>query len=183
MRVTEKLNLKFHAYLGDLTRMANACEVVDSLIVVPELDDLIIARGDEVLTLLEDGESVELARVRAIEEADGLTIVAVPVADLAIRTGGEELRLIGVVHDLLEHGRFKEAHDAVGGHNVPNDARAVVGGRNSLAIVGVDSHIADSATVLLERGLHDLSLHTDLPDADLTLHTTGNDAGAVIGGG
>mmetsp|Transcript_17904 Transcript_17904/g.22484 ORF Transcript_17904/g.22484 Transcript_17904/m.22484 type:complete len:328 (-) Transcript_17904:550-1533(-) len=36
--------------------------------------------------------------------------------------------------------------------------------------------------MLLEGGLHDLSLHADLPDADLTLHATGDDARAVVGG-
>jgi len=36
--------------------------------------------------------------------------------------------------------------------------------------------------VLLERSLHDLCLHADLPDADLTFHATRDDAGAVVGG-
>jgi len=78
-----------------------------------------------VLALLEDGESIELARVGAVKKADGLAIVAVPVADLAIGAGSNKLGLIGVVHDLLEHSRFKEAHDAVCSHDVPNDARAI----------------------------------------------------------
>jgi len=60
-----------------------------------------------MFALVEDGESVELTRVRAVEETDGLTIVAVPVADLAIGTGCKELRLIGMVHHLFEHSRFK----------------------------------------------------------------------------
>ena len=106
--------------------MSNTLEVVDALIVVPHLDDLIVARGDEVLALGVDRESVELTRVRTVQHADGLAIEAVPVRDLAIGTGCQELRLIWVVHDLFEHRRFKQAHDAIARKDVPNDARAVV---------------------------------------------------------
>ena len=87
--------------------MSNTLEVVDALIVVPHLDDLIVARGDEVLALGVDGECVELTRVGAVQHADGLAIVAVPVRDLAIGAGRHELRLIWVVHYLFEHCRFK----------------------------------------------------------------------------
>ena len=83
--------MKVKTYLGDLSRVSNAGEIVDALVVVPELDDLVVAGRDEVLALLEDGESVQLARVRAVKEADGLPIVAVPVADLAIGASSEEL--------------------------------------------------------------------------------------------
>ena len=78
-------------YLGDLTGVADTLVVADALIVVPQLDDLVVAAGDEVLALGEDGESVELARVGAVEHADGLAIVAVPVGDLAVGTGGQQL--------------------------------------------------------------------------------------------
>ena len=51
-----------------------------------------------------------------------------------------------------------------------------------MAISGVDPDIAHTAAVLLQRSLHDLRLHADLPNADLALHATGNDARAVISG-
>ena len=47
-------------YLSDLAGVSNALEVVDSLVVVPELNHLVVTGGDKVLTLLEDGECVEL---------------------------------------------------------------------------------------------------------------------------
>lgn len=37
--------------------------------------------------------------------------------------------------------------------------------------------------MLLKGSLHDLGLLTDLPDTDLTFHTSGDDAAAVICGG
>ena len=135
-----------------------------------------------MLTLSKDGKGVKLMGVRAVEHADGLTIIAVPVGNLAIRAGSQELRLVWVVHDLFEHGRFEEAHDTVGGNNVPNNARSVIRSGNSLGIGGVDANIRDTTTVLLKGGLHDLSLVADLPDTDLTLHTSRDDASAVVGG-
>jgi len=85
-----------------------------------------------------------------------------------------------MVDDLFEHGGFKQAHDAGSCHDVPNDAGAVVGGGDSLGVVGVDANIRDATTVLLKGRLHNLSLVADLPDADLTFHATGDDAGAVV---
>jgi hypothetical protein len=71
--------------------VADTLEVVDALIVVPKLDDLVVTGGDEVLALLEDGEGVELAGVGAVEQADGLAVVAVPIADLAVGAGRQQL--------------------------------------------------------------------------------------------
>jgi len=64
--------------------VTNTLEVVDSLIVVPKLDNLVVTSGDEVFSLGVDGESVELTSLGAIEQADSLTVIAIPVADLAI---------------------------------------------------------------------------------------------------
>ena len=79
-----------------------------------------------MLTLGEDCKCVELAGLRAIEHADSLSVVAVPVGNLAIGASSQELRLIWVVDALLEHGRLEEAHNAVRVDDVPNDARAVI---------------------------------------------------------
>ena len=43
-----------------------------------------------------------------------------------------------------------------------------------------NANISDTTTMLLEGGSHDLSLVSDLPDADLTLHTTGDDTLAIV---
>lgn len=65
-------------------------------------------------------------------------------------------------------------------HDVPNDAGAVVRGRDSLSVILVNLYLVNTATVLLERALHDLSLARDSPHADLTLLTTGDDSLAVV---
>ena len=150
--------------------MADTLVVVDALIVVPELNDFVVSAGDEVLALGEDRQRVQLTGVGSIEHADGLAVVAVPVGDLAVGASSDELRLVRVVDDLLEHCRLKQAHDAVSLHDVPDDARSVERGRNSLLVVGGNADVGDAPTVLLEGGSHDLCLHTDLPDAHLALH-------------
>ena len=106
--------------------MSNSRVVADALVVVPESDDLVLSSRDEVLALLHDGKSIQLSGLRAVQHADGLAIEAVPVGDLAIRSGGEELRLIRVEHHLLEHGGLKQALDSHVGHDVPDDAGSVV---------------------------------------------------------
>ena len=85
------MNNSGSTYLGDGSRMSNTLVVADSLIVVPELDDLVFSSGDEVLTFAVDGEGVDFSRGGGIEHADGLAVIAVPVADLAIRAGCQEL--------------------------------------------------------------------------------------------
>lgn len=44
-----------------------------------------------------------------------------------------------------------------------------------------NSNVADSASMLLERCFHDLCLRSDLPDSDLSLHTSRDDSLAVVG--
>jgi hypothetical protein len=87
-----------------------------------------------------------------------------------------------VVDELLEHSRLKQAHDASVSLQVPDDARAIVRGRNCLRVLLVDSNVVDTAAVFLERRLEDLGLHADPPDADFTLHAAGDNALAVTGG-
>ena len=84
--------------------MADTLEVADTLIVVPELDSLVLASRDEVLTGFSDSQGVDLASFGTVKHSDGLSIEAVPVGDLSVATGSEDLRLVWVVEDLLEHG-------------------------------------------------------------------------------
>ena len=169
--------------LGDATRVTNTAVVADALIVVPELDLLVFSSTDKVLTSRGDSESVKLTTVGAVEHTDGLAIEAVPVSHFAVRSASEELRLIWVVDQLLEHGRLEEAHDSSVRVQIPNDARSVEGSRNGLRIGGVDADVVDTGSVLFEGALHDLGLHADSPDADFTFHATGDDALAVVGWG
>ena len=182
-RRDDKLLVWSNGNLGDAPRVANTAVVADALVVVPKLDLLVFSSTDEVLTSLGNGESVKLTTVRAIEHTDSLAIEAVPVGNLAVRTAREELGLIWVVDQLLEHGRLKEAHDSSVRVQIPNDARTVVRSRNRLRIGVVDADVIDTGSVLFEGALHDLGLHADSPHSDFALHATGNDALAVVGWG
>ena len=71
--------------------MADTLEVTNAIVVVPQLDYLIVARGDEVLTLCVDGECVELTSLRAVEHANSLAIIAVPVANLTVGACSQDL--------------------------------------------------------------------------------------------
>ena len=75
----------------DLARVADTLEVINAIVVVPQLDYLIVARGDEVLTLCVDCECVELTSLRAVEHANCLAIIAVPVANLTVGACSQDL--------------------------------------------------------------------------------------------
>lgn len=171
------------ADLGDVAGVTDTVVVSDTFIVVPESDSLVLAARDEVLAGLSDGKSVDFAGLRAVKHADGLTIEAVPVGDLAVGASGDNLGLVRVVEDLLEHGGLKEAHDTSAVDDIPDDRGAVEGRGDSLRVRTVDLDVADAAAVLLQRALHDLSLATNSPDAHLTLVATGDDLLTVTGAG
>jgi len=157
--------------------------VLDSFIVVPDLHDLVFSSRNVVLSLVEDGKGVDLASAGSIEHADGLSVEAIPVGNLAVRSGGKNLRFIGVVEDGLEHGGLKEAHDTGVRLDVPDDAGAIVRRRDGVGVVLVDLNIRNSASVFLEGSLHDLSLSADSPDSNFTFHSSGDDVVAVVSGG
>ena len=70
--------------LSDISRMSNTLVIGDSFIVVPDLDSLVLATGDEVLSSLGYGQGVDLSSVRAIEHSDGLSVEAIPVGHLSV---------------------------------------------------------------------------------------------------
>ena len=84
--------------------MACAVEVADTLVVAPDLELLVLTTGDEVLSLFGDSHSVDLTVLRGVKHSDGLAIEAVPVGDLTVGSSCQDLRLIWVEKDLLEHG-------------------------------------------------------------------------------
>lgn len=86
-----------------------------------------------------------------------------------------------MVEDLLEHARFKHAHDSGVVHNIPDDSRAIIRGGDGLSISVVDLDGRDSGAMLLHGTLHNLSLSTDSPNADFTFLTTRNDLLVVRG--
>lgn len=70
--------------LSDVTGVADTLEVADALIVIPYLNPLVLTAGHEVLSLLSNCKSVDLAGFGAIEHSNGLSIEAVPVGDLSV---------------------------------------------------------------------------------------------------
>jgi hypothetical protein len=52
-----------------------------------------------------------------------------------------------------------------------------------LGVFLVNLDIRNSASVLLERSLHDLGLSSDSPDSNFSLHTSGDDLLAIAGSG
>mmetsp|Transcript_64175 Transcript_64175/g.88776 ORF Transcript_64175/g.88776 Transcript_64175/m.88776 type:complete len:357 (-) Transcript_64175:969-2039(-) len=163
------------------TGVTHTLVVGDTFIVVPQADNLVLARGNELLTLIEDGKGVKLTILGTIEHTNGLAVEAVPVGNLAVGTTSQKLRFIGMVNNLFEHSRFEKTKNSSVILDVPNDAGTIITGRDSLTIIGADSNVRNTATVLLEGSLHNLGLSTDLPDADLTFHTTRDDALTVRG--
>jgi len=169
--------------LGDGAGVTDTLVVLDSFIVVPDLDDLVFSTGDVVLSFVEDGKGVDFTSAGSIEHADGLSVEAIPVGDLAVGTGGKDLRLIGVIEDGLEHGGFEEAHDTGVRLDVPDDARAIVRGGDGVGVGLVDLNIRDSASVFLEGSLHDLGLSSDSPDSNFSFHSSGDNVVAVVSAG
>lgn len=156
--------------------------IADALIVVPKFDDLVFSSRDEVLSFGGDGKSVDLTGLGAIEHSDGLSVEAIPVGDLPVGSSGQELGLIGVVEDLLKHGRLEEALDSSVVDDVPDDGGTVVGGRDGLVVLLVDLNVGNAASVFLEGSLHDLRLGSDPPDSDFSFHASGDDSLTVVGG-
>jgi hypothetical protein len=112
--------------LKDVTGVTDTLVVVDALIVVPNLDSLVLATGDEVLSSLGNSQGVDLSSIRAVEHSDGLSIEAVPVGDLSVAASGKHLRLVWVIYYLLEHSGLEEAHDSSAVNDVPNDGRSII---------------------------------------------------------
>lgn len=178
----DELLVRCDGNLGDMTRVTNTLKAVHALVVAPDLNNLVFTTRDEVFSSSGDGKSVDLSLGGAVQHADSLGIVAVPVGDLAVGAGGEELRLIRVVHNSLKHGRLEHAHNTGVGNNVPNNDGTVVRAGDSLSVVAVNIDLVNTATVLLKGAFHDLGLAADSPDADLSLLATGDDSLAVVGG-
>ena len=163
--------------------MSESGEIEHSLIVPPQFDNLVLASGDEMLAFLGDGECVDFAFVGALEHADGLSVKGGPVGDFPVGASGEELTLLGMVKHLLEEGGFEQAHDPGEALEVPDDATAVGGGGDCLVVVPPDLDRPDSASVFLERGLHDLGLLPDFPHPHFSFVPSGDDLLAVSGRG
>jgi hypothetical protein len=178
----DELLVRSNSDLGNVTRVTNSLKAVHTLIVAPDLNNLVFTARHEVLSSSGNGKSVDLALGGAVQHADGLSIEAIPVGDLAVGTSSQELRLIGVVYNSLKHSGLEHAHNTGVGNNVPDDDGTIVRAGDSLSVVVVNIDLVDAATVLLKRAFHDLGLSGDAPDADLTLLATGDDSLAVVGG-
>merc|ERR1719188_1877461 len=84
---------------GDRTAVAHADVLADPLVVLPKLQEALLPAGDVVRAALRDGQGGQLALFGALEHPDGLAVEGVPVADLPVAAGCEQLRLIGVINN------------------------------------------------------------------------------------
>lgn len=75
-----------------------------------------------MLACFSDSQGVDFTSFRAVKHSDGLSIKAVPVSDLSVATSGEDLRLIWMIENLLEHGGLEEAHDSGVVDDIPDNA-------------------------------------------------------------
>jgi len=100
---------------SDVARMGMTNMGVDAAVVVPQLDETITADRYEMRTGFRYGEAGDVRVDRALDDANGRAIKHVPVCDLAIRTGGDELGFIRVVDERFELCRIEETGDTVTG--------------------------------------------------------------------
>ena len=121
----ERLLIGSDGNLANVTGVSDTIVIINTFIVVPDLKSLVLATRDEPLSRLGDGKGIDLTSLRAIEHSNGLTIEAVPVGNLSVATSGQNLRLIGMVQNLLEHGGLEEAHDSGAGNDIPNDGGTI----------------------------------------------------------
>lgn len=64
---------------------------------------------------------------------------------------------------------------------VPNDARAVITGTNSLSVVLVDPDVRYPPSVLLQRSLHHLCRLAYSPDPHFAFHAASHYSLAIVG--
>lgn len=159
--------------------MSNTVEVVDSFIVTPNPDNFVSTSRTEVSTFVSDSKGVDFGIFRSVQHSDGLSIVCIPVGDFSVGPSGQKLAFIRVEDDLLEQGGLEEGQDSGEVLEVPNDARAVGGGTDSLLVVFLDLDRPDSSSMLFHGSFHGLGLLSDLPDSDLAFHASRDDSFAV----
>ena len=71
---------------------------------ISNLSTKVFAAGHVVRPALRDGQRRDLALFGALEDADGLAVVGVPVGDLSVRPGCQQLRLVRVIAYVLKPG-------------------------------------------------------------------------------
>ena len=85
----------------------------------------------------------------AVDNANGVAVIGIPVGDLAVGARGEELGLVGVIEHSLEEGGRKERVVAGEAAHVPDNARPVAGRRHKLEVVVAHLQAVDGRLVLL----------------------------------
>lgn len=115
--------------------MATALIAFLAIIIPPDLQDGILSAGHKMLALLHHGQGINLTLLRAIDLPDDLPIEFLPVGDLPIGAGRQQLVLFGVENHLLEEGGFEHADDAGVGFEVPDYAAPVAAPAQGLVVV------------------------------------------------
>mmetsp|Transcript_47272 Transcript_47272/g.94762 ORF Transcript_47272/g.94762 Transcript_47272/m.94762 type:complete len:240 (-) Transcript_47272:703-1422(-) len=170
-----------HHNLGDGAGVSDSDGLGLALVVVPELDHLVAAAAHKELAAARDVEGVDLRGGAPVDDADRRAVVGVPVGDLAVGAGREELALVGVVEDGLEEGGSEErvvAHEAP---HVPDDAAPVRARRHKLHVVAAHPDAVDRGLVLLHRPQHHPALRRHPPHPHRPVEPAAHDPLGVVG--
>jgi hypothetical protein len=153
-------------------------KVADSLIIIPDLQPSILSSRNKVLSFMSNIQGIEFT-IRALDRTDNLPIEFLPISNLSIRSSSKNLVLFGVENSLFEGSRLEQAEKPCSTLKIPYNARSITASTHGLRIVLTYLDTPDSASMLLHRGLHDLSLLADSPDTNFTLSTSRNNSFSV----
>mmetsp|Transcript_119080 Transcript_119080/g.299486 ORF Transcript_119080/g.299486 Transcript_119080/m.299486 type:complete len:373 (+) Transcript_119080:45-1163(+) len=155
---------------SDAAAMADADGLANAFVVIPQLEEPLLAPGHVVRSALRDRQRRELPVFGALEHADRLAVEGVPIADLPVAACRQQLGLVGVIDDRLEERGLKEAEAPGLRVEVPDDTGAVSRSGHRLRIVPAKLDAVHAVPVLLQRRIHCLGLPTYPPDPHLALH-------------
>jgi hypothetical protein len=158
--------------------MPLSLKIADSLIIIPDLQPSILSSRNKVLSFMSNIQGIEFT-IRALDRTDNLPIEFLPISNLSIRSSSKNLVLFGVENSLFEGSRLEQAEKPCSTLKIPYNARSITASTHGLRIVLTYLDTPDSASMLLHRSLHDLSLLADSPDTNFTLSTSRNNSFSV----
>lgn len=147
--------------------MAFSFILADPWIIIINSELSILTSNDKVISLVSDCNWIQLA-FRAFQWPDDLTIIFLPISDLPIAAGSENMVLFRVEDCLLEGGRLEQAQNSGMWFDIPDDSGAIPTRTHSLCVFFVDLNWPDPSPVLLHAGFHSLCLFGDPPNSDFS---------------
>mmetsp|Transcript_1749 Transcript_1749/g.3878 ORF Transcript_1749/g.3878 Transcript_1749/m.3878 type:complete len:310 (-) Transcript_1749:784-1713(-) len=128
---------------------------------------------------LGDRQGGQLSFLTSFQDSNRLPVKGIPISDLPVRARRQQLRLIRVVHQILEHRGFKQAQRSGSGGQIPDNTGPIGRSRHSLRVVLPQANAPDPPAVLFHRSLHGLRLGSNSPHSHFPLHAARHDLPAV----